>query len=286
MPLPPTAFVLTTAISLVPSRKLKRRKKRRKKSAVAEEPPLTFKRQTTLTHIVPLAPRIAEAATLDGFDPSVPQFRMPWPQQCKVYLRVCLLLIGQDGVDVSTEVREKLSGIYPQYDWEKPESEMGEDQSALFRDALVIGDLAKRSMPSKTKARDKIRVGKKRYLARPHIQDASIDLAQLRLDDVVECIAAAKNPGDDERIYAKVTKLTGPNGEPDRFEVLLIGSYAGRDVAPCRTQSHGFRFDIADEMQSSRMFLSRDENSGVVRLLSCGNSEPVDVSQRTRENRG
>lgn len=286
MPLPPTAFVLTTAISLVPSKKPKRRRKKRRKKAEPEGE-LRFKRTPSLTHVVPLAPRIIEAAgdVLEGFDVSTPQFRMPWPRQCQIYLRCCFALSGCD--DGSFDVRQTLEEIYPQYDWSVASEEMDEDQTTLLSDAILICDVATKKMQPEG-GREKIRVGKKRYLARPRLQDASLDLDALELGDVVECKAAAPQRGDDEFIYAEVTKLTGPNGEPEKFEVTVIGRWKGVDCAPERSEAHGFRFVESDEQQSSRMFLTRDDNSGVVRLLGKRqeDSDPVDVSHNTRENRG
>lgn len=300
MPIHPTAFVLTTAISLVPSkksrRKAKRGGKRKAKRETRPESEVTFRKVQPRIEVAPLAPKLAVAIEKAGidFDCDAPRFRMPAPQQTALYCQICFAM-SSDMADAAKPpvvlLRDRLGSLYPKYDWSIQSDDMDTPQLHLWRDGLELVRLAAAAMSSdekSVKGRGKIRVGKKRYLLRPHVQDAGVDFDALSIDDVVECIAATESGEDEERIYARVTKLTGPNGEPQRFEVQIIGRLQGRDVAPRRSDVHGFSFVEGDEQQSSRMFLTRGEDSGVVRIVQDLQDEeaPVDVSNNASENRG
>ncbi len=79
----------------------------------------------------------------------------------------------------------------------------------------------------------------------------------------VMILATDKSLQNAEHLIGRVTKLSGPNGEPDRFEIRIVDTFKGADVRPRRTKKHGFK-------DSSNAFFRKTSPTGVYRFYDPG----------------
>jgi hypothetical protein len=79
----------------------------------------------------------------------------------------------------------------------------------------------------------------------------------------VEFIGTDSSLEHAEHIIAELIKLTGPQGEPDMFEVRVVEKFQGHNVAPKMRAQHGFKV-------GSNAFFSKKGPTGIYRLFPAG----------------
>ncbi len=79
----------------------------------------------------------------------------------------------------------------------------------------------------------------------------------------VEIIVTDKSQGNAEHIIGEVMKLTGPNGEPNLFEVRIVETFQGADVSPRLRTKHGFKV-------GSNAYFSQQGPTGIYRIYPEG----------------
>ena len=57
----------------------------------------------------------------------------------------------------------------------------------------------------------------------------------------VEILVTDKTQEHAEHVIGEFVKLSGPNGEPDLFEVRIVGEFNGSNVTPKLRTKHGFK---------------------------------------------
>lgn len=93
---------------------------------------------------------------------------------------------------------------------------------------------------------------------------------QVALEQRVEFIATQDDTLENaEHLIGKVTKTTGPNGEKDLFEIRVVGTFGGEDVAPKLTAHHGFKF-FKSNQQGSNAYFSKRGPTGIYRIFPKG----------------
>jgi hypothetical protein len=66
-----------------------------------------------------------------------------------------------------------------------------------------------------------------------------------------------------EHIIGEIAKMTGPNGEPDLFEIRIIDKFQGTNVAPQLRTKHGFK-------TGSNAYFSQKGPTGIYRIFPQG----------------
>lgn len=79
----------------------------------------------------------------------------------------------------------------------------------------------------------------------------------------VQIIATDKTQENAEHIIGEISKLSGPNGEPNLFEVKIVGTFQGSDVSPQLRTKHGFKV-------GSNAYFSQTGPTGIYRIFSEG----------------
>lgn len=79
----------------------------------------------------------------------------------------------------------------------------------------------------------------------------------------VEILATDKSQANAEHIFGEVLKLTGPNGEPNLFEVRILDTFQGSDVSPRLRTKHGFKV-------GSNAYFSQQGPTGIFRIYPEG----------------
>lgn len=79
----------------------------------------------------------------------------------------------------------------------------------------------------------------------------------------VMILATDKSLQNAEHLIGRVTKLTGPNGEPGRFEIRIVDTFHGDDVRPQLTKKHGFK-------DMSNAYFSKAAPTGIYRIYPEG----------------
>jgi len=79
----------------------------------------------------------------------------------------------------------------------------------------------------------------------------------------VEILVTDKSQEHAEHIIGEFVKLTGPNGEPNLFEVRIIDKFQGQNVAPRLRTKHGFK-------TGSNAFFSQKGPTGIYRIFPEG----------------
>jgi hypothetical protein len=79
----------------------------------------------------------------------------------------------------------------------------------------------------------------------------------------VMILATDKSLQNAEHLIGRVSKLTGPNGEPGKFEIRIVDTFKGEDVTPKLSSKHGFK-DL------SNAYFSKATPTGIYRLYAEG----------------
>jgi len=83
------------------------------------------------------------------------------------------------------------------------------------------------------------------------------------IDRRVELLATDTTQENAEHIIGKIRKMSGPNGEPNLFEVEILGTFQGADVAPRLKLKHGFKV-------GSNAYFSQPGPTGIFRMFPKG----------------
>lgn len=79
----------------------------------------------------------------------------------------------------------------------------------------------------------------------------------------IEVLATDATQENAEHIIGEIVKLSGPNGEPNLFEVRIIDNFQGMDVEPRLRTKHGFK-------KGSNAYFSQQGPTGIYRLFPQG----------------
>jgi len=79
----------------------------------------------------------------------------------------------------------------------------------------------------------------------------------------VELLVTDQTQENAEHIIGKIMKMSGPNGEPNLFEVDIVGTFQGSDVAPRLRLKHGFKV-------GSNAYFSQVGPTGIFKMFPKG----------------
>lgn len=171
-------------------------------------------------------------------------------------------------------LRQELDKLAPSCGWDEDTDKMDEPAKLVWDDAKRIATLAAWMTGFEDPAQWQLfQTNTRRTVTRdslgmpdPGFMGASQSIAP---NQRVEIIATQADTFENaEHLIGKVTKLTGPNGEDDQFEIHIVGTFNGKNVAPKLTAHHGFKF--FKEGQSSNAYFSKKGPTGVYRIYPVG----------------
>lgn len=79
----------------------------------------------------------------------------------------------------------------------------------------------------------------------------------------VEILATDPTQENAEHLIGEILKMSGPNGEPNLFEIRIVDKFQGIDVAPRLRTKHGFK-------TGSNAFFSQKGPTGIYRIFQQG----------------
>jgi len=169
----------------------------------------------------------------------------------------------------SVVLREELKKINSGCEWEGPISNMSEPGRLVWSDAIRILALAQLMTGFKDPSESELfQTGSrftvsKKSLGEPDPGFINAANKQGLIGRRVEIIATDKPMGNAEHIIGEITKLSGPSGEQDQFEVRIVDRFRGADVTPQLRAYHKFK-------TGSNAYFSQRGPTGIYRIFPEG----------------
>lgn len=169
----------------------------------------------------------------------------------------------------SVILREILQGINKECNWNQTTDKFDDPMRLVWKDGMRLMVLAGMMAGHIDPDPDYLfKTGKRYTMPRTPLGLPDKGLATPKIDQRVEILATDKSLQNAEHLIGRVSKLSGPNGEQDRFEIKIVGTFQGKYVRPRLTTKHGFKF--ASETQSSNAFFSKNAPTGIYRFYEEG----------------
>jgi hypothetical protein len=176
---------------------------------------------------------------------------------------------GQERRTVASVVlREALKHFNSGCKWENPIESLGEPENLVWDGATRLAIIAQTTVGLQDPdLSEMFQTGNRYTITRdslgnpdPGFMGNSPNEKSELLGRRVEIIASDKSQESAEHIIGEILKLSGPNGEPNLFEVRIIDSFRGADVAPRLRTKHGFKV-------GSSAYFSQPGPTGIFRIF-------------------
>ena len=168
----------------------------------------------------------------------------------------------------SVVLRETLKKYNQNCAWETPVEGLSEPEQLVWDSARRLMMMAQVTVGVEDPGFSKIfQTGERYTVSRDALRDPDPGFmtAQNKPEPGrrIEIIATDKTLEHAEHIIGKIEKLTGPNGEPNLFEVRIVDIFQGEDVKPRLRTKHGFK-------SGSNAFFSQKGPTGIYRIFPQG----------------
>jgi hypothetical protein len=228
----------------------------------------------------PLDPAIGKVLSTQAaqaFPEELWHFYIRTAAQVKIYNAVSAqflrMMQGQERRRLaSTVLREEMEEINSGCNWEGPIESLSKPEQLVWEDAKRLVHLAMLMTGFRDPAPETLfKTGKRLTVPRAAFGDPDPGIPQdgLSIDQRVEIVATDLGMENAEHLIGKVSRLTGPNGEKNLFEIQIVGKFQGQDVSPGLTEKHGFKF-FSETNQGSNAFFSRKGPTGIYRIFPKG----------------
>lgn len=217
---------------------------------------------------IPVAPK-----ALTAFGESDYYFYIRRSMQEKLYnymlQRFTAMKQGQERPTVASVIlREALKHFNSGCKWELPIDSLSEPESLVWQGARRLAIMAQITAGvSDPGFKELFKTGNRYSITRDSLgePDPGFFGAQKKPspDTRIEILVTDPSQENAEHIIGKVLKLTGPNGEKDQFEVLILDSFQGGDVKPRLRTKHGFK-------AGSNAYFSQKGPTGIYRIFPEG----------------
>ncbi len=180
---------------------------------------------------------------------------------------------GQDRRKISSSIlREEMEKINSGCNWEGPIESLSKPEQLVWEDAKRLVHLAMMMTGFRDPQPSSLfKTGKRLTVPRAAFSDPDPGIPQdgLSIGQRIEIIATDLGMENAENLIGRVSKLSGPNGEKDLFEIRIVGQFQNKDVSPGLTEKHGFKF-FESNNQGSNVFFSRKGPTGIYRIFAKG----------------
>lgn len=168
----------------------------------------------------------------------------------------------------SVILRETLKKYNHNCAWETPVEGLGEPEQLIWESARRLMMMAQTTVGVEDPGFSKLfQTGERFTVSRDALgdPDPGFMTAQKKPDigQRVEIIATDKTLEHAEHIIGKIERITGPNGEPNLFEIRIVDTFQGEDVKPRLRTKHGFK-------AGSNAFFSQKGPTGIYRIFPQG----------------
>lgn len=164
----------------------------------------------------------------------------------------------------SVVLREILLGINNKCNWNAPTDKFDKVMKLVWDDGIRLMVLAQMMAGYTDPHPDNLfKTGKRYTMPRMPLGMPDPGASKVELNQRVEIIATDKSLQNAEHIFGRISKLSGPNGEPDRFEIKIVPEFQSSYVVPKRTEKHGFK-------ELSNAYFSKNSPTGIYRFYGIG----------------
>jgi len=169
----------------------------------------------------------------------------------------------------SVVLREALKHFNSGCDWQGPIDTLSEPEKAVWDGGRRLAIMAQVTAGVKDPGYDQLfRTGNRFVIHRASLGEpdpgfmGSNEKSSL-MNRRVEFIATDETQENAEHVFGEIVRLTGPNNEPNLFEVRVVETFQGVDVSPRLRSKHGFKV-------GSNLFLSQQGPTGLYRIYQEG----------------
>jgi len=179
---------------------------------------------------------------------------------------------GQESRTVASVVlRDALKHFNAGCNWEGPIDSLGEPEKLVWDSGHRLAIMAQVTVGLQDPSHDQMfQTGERFTITRnslgtddPGFVGVSSEQKQALIGRRVELIASDESQENAEHIIGEIVNMSGPNGEPNMFEVRIVGTFQGSDVAPRLRLKHRFKVD-------SNAFFSQKGPTGIYRIFQEG----------------
>jgi hypothetical protein len=165
----------------------------------------------------------------------------------------------------SVVLREILNGFVNNHcDWDVPTNKFDAPMRLVWDDGIRLLTMAQMMANHTDPHPDNLfKTGKRYTMPRLPLGLPDEPMVSPKMNRRIMILATDKSLQNAEHLIGRVTKLTGPNGEPNKFEIRIVDTFQGEDVRPLRSDKHGFK-DL------SNAYFSKTTPTGVYRLYAEG----------------
>lgn len=168
----------------------------------------------------------------------------------------------------SVVLRETLKKYNPNCAWETPISGLGEPEQLVWDSARRLMMMAQVTAGYEDPGYSKLfQTGERLTVSRDALGDPDPGFmgaqAKPEIGRRIEILATDKNLEHAEHIIGKIERMSGPNAEPNLFEVRIVDKFQGQDVRPQLRTKHGFK-------AGSNAFFSQKGPTGIYRIFPSG----------------
>lgn len=149
-------------------------------------------------------------------------------------------------------------------DWNVPTSDFDAPMSLVWDDGMRLMTLAQVMANYSDPHPDNLfKTGKRYTMPRLPLGISEQGFATPKMDQRVMILATDKSLQNAEHLIGRVSKLSGPNGESDRFEIRIVDTFQGKSTRPDLTAKHGFK-------ALSNAYFSKNAPTGIYRFYQEG----------------
>lgn len=166
----------------------------------------------------------------------------------------------------SVVLREILNGLnlISKCDWDVPVDEFDKPMRMVWDDSIRLLTMAMLMVGHTDPHSDGLfKTGKRYTMPREPLGVPDLGYHDPAINQRMMILATDKSLQNAEHLIGRVTKLSGPNGEPGKFEIRIVDTFRGEDVRPQLTKKHGFK-------DMSNAYFSKSAPTGIYRFYPEG----------------
>ena len=176
---------------------------------------------------------------------------------------------GQERRTVASVVlREALKHFNSGCEWEVPVDSLGQPEQFVWSSGHRLAVMAQVTADIEDPSSDELfKTGSRYSITRESLGEPDPGFFGAQKKPVpgtrVEVLVTDATQESAEHIIGEVVKLTGPQGEPDMFEIRIIDKFQGTNVSPRLRTKHGFKV-------GSNVYFSQKGPTGIYRIFPAG----------------
>ncbi len=168
----------------------------------------------------------------------------------------------------SVILREGLKHFNSDCKWESPVDSLSKPEQLVWDGGARLAQMAQVTVGLEDPSfKQLFQTGKRYSITRESLDEPDPGFIGAQKKPVpgtrVEILVTDTTQEHAEHIIGEIAKMTGPNGEPDLFEIRIIDKFQGANVAPRLRTKHGFK-------TGSNAYFSQKGPTGIYRIFPQG----------------